>query len=662
MYWKAFSTTYSNLLIQLSRTFILAKSAAIKNIAEASTVRLTVPCLLLLLASCTFGPKSIDDVISDAVRNQDSELLATETADKPAEYYIALASESSGETRQQHLMRAAELLYKRGDISLAQDQLQIIKPENMEYARQIQIKLLAARIALANRNPEQAIALLPDNDFLNAQQRLEASEIRADASMDMGYIMDSVRSRVKNDSLYLTEKEREANHRAIWRALSILPSVELKDEKSNDPVVQGWLELARIMRRAQTDSSHLQDNILDWGTQFTQHPVSNEFINQLLTEHFNQYQSTTRIAVLLPMQGRFQGVSDAIKTGFLSAYYDDRQPGEKPSIRFYDTGNANSDFMQLYQRVILEGANYIVGPLDKAIIDGLAQMNGLDVPVLTLNYSENPTSSTNNLYQFGLLPEDEAAQVAELAIRQNRKNAAVLVPDSEWGRRLQTAFRQRYEELGGRVLSIEFFDTHSDDYAQPIKRLFNLQHSSARHRELQKVLRTELKFNPYRRQDIDMIFLAATHRSARSIMPAFKFHHARDLPVYSTSHVYTGNVDKKADADLDGLLFCDLPWTLINNNHLKKILDEQWPEQQEFTRLFALGIDAYHIIRNIDYLKNHEYARFSGQTGNIYLDKNNRLHRELLWARFRKGMARYINTTIAPPESEKTSSNGKDKS
>jgi outer membrane PBP1 activator LpoA protein len=142
-------------------------------------------------------------------------------------------------------------------------------------------------------------------------------------------------------------------------------------------------------------------------------------------------------------------------------------------------------------------------------------------------------------------------------------------------------------------------------------------------------------------------------------MPAFKFHHAGDLPVYSTSHVYTGNVDKKADADLNGLTFCDLPWVLVKDSPLRKIFDEQWPEQQNYTRLFALGIDAYHLIRNISYLNNHDYARFSGQTGNIYLDKNHRLHRELLWAQFSYGQARYINTTIAP---EKKSTDGKDKS
>jgi outer membrane PBP1 activator LpoA protein len=107
---------------------------------------------------------------------------------------------------------------------------------------------------------------------------------------------------------------------------------------------------------------------------------------------------------------------------------------------------------------------------------------------------------------------------------------------------------------------------------------------------MEALLKTDIKYTPYRRQDIDMIFIAATHRSARGIMPAFKFHHAGGLPVYATSHVYTGSIDKTADLDLNGLLFCDLPWTLVTNNNLRKIFDKEWPEQHNYTRLFALGI------------------------------------------------------------------------
>ena len=617
-------------------------------------------CLFSLLAACSLAPeKSIDEIISEAVRNKDAEIPTQESRQESAEYYLGLASESSGETQQKYLIKAAELLYQRGDIASAQSQLESIKPGDIEGSRQVQIQLLAAKIALANGNPMQAIDLLPGRNQLTLNQFLEASGIRADASIAMGYLMQAVHTRVDIDSLFKTDAERMQNHEAIWTALSTLPDVVLNEEKSSNKTIQGWIELSRIMRNAQTDISLLQNDVLDWGTRFPNHPVSNAFIDQLLDAYLTTYTTTANIAVLLPTQGSYQLAADAIKSGFLSAYYEDKLTGKKPAIRFYDTGDENSDFMEIYRQAILEGASHIVGPFDKSTINRLAQMNELDVPVLTLNYAENPLTITKNLYQFGLLPEDEAKQAAELAARQNKMKAAVLVPDSDWGRRLQKAFQERYEELGGKVHSTQFFDPNTDDYALPIKRLFNLQDSYNRQRELQTLLGTDLKFTPYRRQDVDMIFLAATHRSARSIMPAFKFHHAGELPVYSTSHVYTGSVDKTADFDLNGLLFCDLPWTLVTENDLKKIFDSEWQEQHNYTRLFALGIDAYHVIRNLNYLASHDYARFSGQTGNIYMDENHRLHRELLWAKFSSGKPRFINTTIelkVLPESEQDQS------
>jgi len=615
--------------------------------------RLLTLLLISLLSACTSAPdKSIDELISDAVRNQTIDEFSTDNMQETPEYYIKLASESEGELQQKYLVKAAELLYQRGDITSAQDQLENIKPDNMADSHQIQIQLLAAKIALANHNPAQTIELLPKQTKMTIAQFIEVSEIRAEANIAMGFLLEAIKTRIQIDDYYKDEMQREKNHTAIWAALNSLPSVVLNKLRSSNQTLQGWLELAKIIRTAQTNNQNLQNNILDWGTAFPQHPLSSAFINQLLEEHLNMQTGDHIIAVLLPLQGPYQAVTEAIKSGFLSAYYTDSKQQNKPVIRFYDTSAENLDFIALYKKVVEEGANYIVGPLNKSIINQLTQLNDteneLKIPVLTLNYAEDNLNTSNNLYQFGLLPEDEARQVAELAIRQNKTKAAILVPESAWGQRLQKAFQQRYTELGGSVLSTQFFNDQIDDYSQPIKKMLNLQQSNSRHKDLQHLLGTELKYSPYRRQDIDMIFLAATSRSARSIMPAFKFHHAGEIPVYSTSHVYSGNKDRSADIDLNGLIFCDLPWTLMADDKLKNTFNKNWPEQKNYTRLFALGVDSYHVLYNLNLLSKYKYARFAGQTGNIYMDDNKRLHRELLWARFRNGNARYIDTTNIP--------------
>ncbi|HHO59110.1 MAG TPA: penicillin-binding protein activator, partial [Thiotrichales bacterium] len=406
----------------------------------------------------------------------------------------------------------------------------------------------------------------------------------------------------------------------------------------------------------QSSTDQVEQAVLDWGTRYPQHPVSNAFLSKLIDEYIATAQKVKTIAVLLPQQGKFATAADTIKNGLLSAYYADSHSINRPILRFYDTSDPDIAFSQLLQRALDEGATNVIGPLDKSLINKLAIEHALDAPVLTLNYGEHSVGQTDNLFQFGLAPEDEARQVAELAIRQGRKTAVILAPDSDWGRRLQTAFQQYFETLGGRVLSSQDYSNSTADFSRPIRRLLNLDQSAIRHRRIEDTLGERLQFIPYRRQDVDMIFIAATSRAARGIMPAFKFHHAADLPVYATSHVYTGTPNVQRDNDLNGLLFCDMPWVLENSSNgdstaediqaLKQTFLRNWPDQQRYTRLFALGVDAYHLVFNLEYLHENDFARFSGATGNIQLDENNRIVRSLLWAKFINGRAVYIEPEI----------------
>ncbi len=605
-------------------------------------------CIYLFsaLVACAPTPErpgeGVDQRVPDAIGGQPTELEG-----KTAEDYVALASESTGELREQHLLSAAELFYRRGELDKAADQLETLDAETTVTSRQHQVSLLAAKIALANEKPRQALALLPSIHELPLPQYIEAREISADANLELGYHLAAVRIRVDLERHLQTDEARDENHQAIWAALQRTPAVALQPSQVDDLTTRGWIDLAAELRNTPRDTSQIQNAILDWGMRYPDHPVSNLFIERLLAEAQQSYTPAESIAILLPMQGKYKNVSDAIQGGIVTAWFE-QDTSKRPLLRFYDTSDEDLSFYELYERATLDGASYIIGPLDKASINKLAQDRTLDTPILTLNYAENPLSISDNLYQFGLLPEDEARQVAELAIRENHTTAAALVPDSEWGRRLQAAFTQRFEELGGSVLTIQHYPTNVDDYSKPLKKLFNLDDSQARLQDLQHVLGTRLQFQPYRRQDIDMIFLAGTHRAARGIIPALKFHHAGDLPVYATSHVYSGKLDKYADRDLDGTVFCDLPWTLTSDSQYRQHFDAIWNDQQAYTRLFALGVDAFNIVQNLNYLRSHDYARYPGETGTISMDVNQRLHRELIWAKFKNGRPVYLDFSTPP--------------
>jgi len=484
--------------------------------------------------------------------------------------------------------------------------------------------------------------LIAETRPITRQQKIKLDLLKADLDLLSGNYMPAIERRVQLDPYLVDEKDKNRNYQKIWAALSNLTDRQLENLHSNDQVIKGWLDLASVMRSGQQNISQLENDLLDWGTRNPSHPVSNSFLSELINDYQTDISDKKHIAVLLPMQGNLSKVTATIRNGLLSAYYNDENSTIKPVINFYDSSNKELTFEQLYQQAIDAGATNIIGPLDKTVIDQLLQQTELEVPVLTLNYSENAFNYTENLYQFGLSPNDEARQVAELAIRQNKRYAAVFYPDSEWGERLNRAFTEHYELLGGTVLTAANYAASTNDYRRPIRTLLNLEQSAIRHRKVENTIGTRAKSEPYRRQDIDMIFLAATHHSARGIMPAFKFHHAGSLPVYSTSHVYTGKINPELDRDLNGIVFCDLPWILQNNSPLAETFKQNWPQQENYTRLFALGVDAYHLIYSLDYLQDKDYAFYAGQTGNIQLDDTNRITRKLQWAKFKNGKPVYF--------------------
>jgi outer membrane PBP1 activator LpoA protein len=609
------------------------------------TLKLFLLLCITVLSACDTQPTKPVDTTIDETRTP---TVRQATLTEEAEILVEQAEDSDSiEEELSYRARAGKLFVDAGEIKRAKEQLDLINSQFIEEKiptsyTTASILLLSAEIAIAEKNTLSANTLIAQIKPASNHQKIDLQELKANYEYLLGDYMAAVDRRVKLDLSLKDENRKNRNSNKIWAILSSMPSAQLDAQHSKNPTTSGWLDLARLMRSSQQNITQLENNLLDWGTDNPTHPISNTFLIELI-DNYQVSVTNKHIAVLLPMQGDLSKVTATIKNGLLSAYYSDLNTSEKPIISFYDTSDETLTFQQLYDKALINGATNIVGPINKITISQLAQQSEFDVPILTLNYSEETLNQTDNLFQFGLSPEDEAKQVAELAIKQNKTRAAVFYPDNEWGERLSHAFTKHYESLGGEVLTSKDYVNDTNDYRRPIRTLLNLDKSDIRRNRVENIIGGRVQSEPHRRQDIDMIFLAGTPRSARGIMPAFKFHHAGTIPVYSTSHVYSGRANHELDRDLNGLIFCDLPWVLQNTSSLSKTFKQNWPQQRNYTRLFALGIDAYHLIYNLDYLANSDYAYYDGQTGNIQLDSSNRITRKSLWAKFKKGKAVYFD-------------------
>lgn len=343
-----------------------------------------------------------------------------------------------------------------------------------------------------------------------------------------------------------------------------------------------------------------------------------------------------RIALLLPLSGSLAAQGQAIRNGFFAAYYQDKQQQSKaPEIQVIDT--SQGDIIALYQQAIRQGARIVVGPLLKEDVERLAQWNHLTVPTLALN--SIGVGPIRNLYQFGLSPIDEAQQAALRAWTDGYRQALVIAPNTDWGHANANIFAQQFQQYGGRVAGQAFYYNQTD-LDSSIRQLLWVNTAIVNNKRIPS--------SQKRRQDADMVFMIAPPEFARQIKPLLNYYYAGNLPIYATSHVYQGVLNPSLDNDLNSIEFCDMPWT-INQGHLvpgslNRLHDKivsVWPD--EFAaqpRLYALGVDAYDILGQLNNMVASSRYIVDAATGMLYLNSQQRIVRQLYWARFEQGVPR----------------------
>jgi outer membrane PBP1 activator LpoA protein len=579
--------------------------------------------------------------------------------------YVRLAAAAQSPQRQDYQLRAVAAFIKGKQPQEAQEILENIRLEGLDRALSLRYRLLASHLALAKRAAKQALILLKGIEDLepSLEQQANIYRMRAKAYEFEGNLLAAARERVRLEPILTGAQALQDNQRALWHTLMGLSPNAFKALR-NEPLsnaLRGWLELTHLFQRYQLNPSNLQRAIDDWRKRYPEHPASLPLLQaEMSTLPTLPYQPAT-IALLLPTKEQFATAAEAVRNGFFAAYYSDNS-NWNPTIRLYavttDPETGKSNVRDVYQLAQEEGADFVVGPLTKQSLASLAEIGDLPVPTLGLNYLEKSHKLVGKLYQLALSPEEEARGAAERAWRDGHNNALVLIPDSAWGQRVEEAFTERWKQLGGKLLELQVYDPEKEDYSFLIQRLLNLDEGKSRHRELREQLGRKLALEPHQRHDADFIFLAAFPQQARLLIPQLRFYRAGDLPVYSSSHVYTGYPDPERDLDLDGVIFSDIPWVLnknAQNDPSYQRLAAAYPEDFEhLKRLYALGFDAYRIIPHLNALHQLQDTTFEGATGKLRMDAEQRLRRELSWARFKKGQPQPIAAKQPASQSHET--------
>jgi outer membrane PBP1 activator LpoA protein len=606
-----------------------------------------------LLAGCTAALRETAPRADNRLQSQAQALESTGDFQGAAAVYLRAADQATAPLKLEYQLSGVDRLIRGGDTDRAESILAGIDTTVLTEAERQHYDLSQARLDLLRHHPDQALQRLQAVPA-GGPYRADYHRLRAEAYLLDNNYLSSARERSALDGLLSDPQQKLENQFALWEALTRLTDAQLHDMHMAPPpdVLSGWVELVELTRLYLQQPQALAGVIPQWQTRYPGHPASGVFITRLLENMGTAARPPQQIAILLPLSGSLGEAGNAIRDGILAAYYDTPDDSHRPVLRLYDVGASPGDAVARYQQAVADGARFVIGPLRKESVQALLQQTQLPVPVLTLNQVDSDGAVNPVIYQFGLSPEDEAREVARRAWHDGHRRAIALIPQGDWGERVYAAFADEWGKLGGTVLDQQAYDPQEADHSRVISATLNLDASKARKAALVRVIGQRLEFEPRRRQDVDFFFLLATPEQARLIRPQLSFFRAQHVPVYSTSHVYSGLPDRSRDADLNGLMFCDMPWTLETGSswqELKQGINEHWPDNAaNHERFYALGIDAYRIVPYLGRFEGSLFGSYHGVTGNLTLDEHRQIHRSLLWAQFRNGLPSLLETGTPP--------------
>jgi outer membrane PBP1 activator LpoA protein len=568
--------------------------------------------------------------------------------------------------------------------------------EPLEPAQATARDLFAAEAALLAGDAARAWALLgamtapaPDADF----DRFHA--LRQRAALATGRPLEAIASERARETR-VTDPARRAALREelltqLRRASAQGPALDPRSA-GRDAVARGWLEAAPLAARAAAAPASSNAAIIAaWKKRYPDHPAGAALAATNIASASASASASAgvaaaagaaagavsgtpgvagatitpapatlppgaHVAALLPLSGRNAAVGAQLRDGLLAAWFAQPAEGRLP-LRFYDTVGGAEGTSVVADRLAAAraaGAVSIIGPLLRedviaaagawSSLTADASTRGGGAPtLLALNFLPTEAGAVPaGLLQFGLSPEDEARAIARRASAAGQRRAVALVPAGDWGQRVLRAFREEFEAGGGTLLASR--PVQGRDQSAAIRAVLGIDASRARHQRLQSLLGSSLVFQPRRRGDVDVLFLPGQPTQVRQLRAQLKFESAGDIPFYSTADAWDG----RADGDLEGMVFPDMPWMIAPAADGVAALRTQsqaaWGDLRGRGRLFALGHDAWLVQ---EALRTGRLAagrgEITGVTGALALDDQRRVRRALSWAEIRSSTLRPLD-------------------
>jgi len=640
-------------------------------------------------------------------------------------FYLHQMEQSSDDTRINWQLLAIRALLKEGKTQRASELFNQL-PQDLSDTQRREQSLLAAELKIAQNDVAGAKKILGNIDISTLDKNQQARFWQAGIAAEQGRpSLTLLRALIAQEPL-LSAAEKQKNIDATWQALSAMNPDQANALVINadENVLQGWLDLQRVWFDNRHDPNMLKAGIKDWQTRYPNNPGATMLPTQLVNVQNFKPASTSKIALLLPLDGQAAVFGRTIQQGFdaarngtaavtgsavpaqvaqaanagdvvspSSAETNDlttaqpvvaqegtmqdpvqapattqpvaapdssvQDPAQAPAtaqapqapanpaaeVKVYDTSNQPLD--QVLNQVQQDGASIVVGPLLKNNVEELMKSN-TTLNVLALNQPEQVQNRPNVCY-FALSPEDEARDAARHIHEQGKQAPLLLIPRSQLGDRVATAFAQEWQQLGGGIVLQQKFGSSTELRAgvnggSGIALTGSPVTSSLPQQQGVTIGGLTIPAPPTDAQisgggNVDAAYIVATPEEIGFIKPMIAMRNGSQAGVslYASSRSAQGTAGPDFRLEMEGLQYSEIPMLAGSNPSLMQQALSSVRNDYSLARLYAMGVDAWTLANHFTQMRQVPGFEISGNTGALTATQDCVINRKLSWLKYQQG-------------------------
>ncbi|HED6240221.1 TPA: penicillin-binding protein activator [Enterobacter sichuanensis] len=235
-------------------------------------------------------------------------------------FYLQQMSQSSNDTRINWQLLAIRALLKEGKTQQAAELFNQL-PNDLNDTQRREQSLLSAELKVALKDYAAAKKVLGDIDVSALDKNQQARFWQTGITAEQGRpSLTLLRALIAQEPL-LGGADKQKNIDATWQALASMTQEQVQALVINadENVLQGWLDLQQMWFNNRSDPKMLKAGITDWQTRYPQNPGAKMLPTQLVNVQNFKPASTSKIALLLPLNGQAAVFGRTIQQGFEAA-------------------------------------------------------------------------------------------------------------------------------------------------------------------------------------------------------------------------------------------------------------------------------------------------------------------------------------------------------